>query len=207
MLSRTVPGVLALSLILFPAAFGTSVNAGVDGGTYELEFFAGAYMPGPEQIKDEPILGVRFGRNFSERLNVQLGFAFLDSTIETDIETEPAKADPVGTVRSTYDASIIDLNFAYQLTPESRFVPMLFAGVGWSSIRTNLEIPLEDDSAIYLTSLSNNSFVGNVGVSGKIYVSTNWYLRVSVLTRWFAERESDAWDLEADIGAGFTFGR
>lgn len=81
------------SLFVVVAGWGTC-QARVVPGTFELEVYAGRYDPRPERIDSDATFGIRVGRNFTKRFNVQgeIGRASLSGVFAGDLSGTPVVA-------------------------------------------------------------------------------------------------------------------
>lgn len=172
-----------LALALLPAA------AEVEERTTEMEIYAGGYFPGPEEIRDEPTYGFRFGYNFTRAFNLTATLGFL----RTDIEIEGGWPQD----RADYEVTLVDVDALWNLNPDSRWTVILFGGPGYSWVASDIGLG---------GAVERNGLTLNGGAGLKISLSDRIYLKVAGLARWFERREADEIDGEMTLAAGFQLG-
>ena len=197
-MSPWVRSVWAVALLVM--AGGTRARAAVTQGGWELDLYAGEYNPGPSELDSDLKLGIRFGRNVTERFNI-----FVDIG-RSDVVGSVASPRPLAPVELGGDLQIYSFNLGGNFTPQKRWVTMLYGGVGWTVTEINAvvtSVPVLN----YIRGLEDNIRTMNVGVAGKLQVSRLMFVRLDVGVRYNFGRSAGEFDTEYTGGIGWTFGQ
>lgn len=187
-MKRSLGSVLAASALACLVSASTRTMAEVQGQTWEVEVYLGYYDPSPDVLDSDVVWGLRVGYNFSERLNLFGDLGRFDGSGKVD------------DVDLTYDARGFDLNAAWQLTPEKKWVTLLYGGLGWAFV------DFEADTEPLPVKLGDDSFTFNFGAAGKLQLKERIYLRFDARARWYKDRDGDEIDTLGTVAIGWSFG-
>jgi hypothetical protein len=194
---RVKLGATSVVLLLLALSLAAPADARTLEGTGEFEFYAGAYLPGPAVLTNEPVIGFRGGLNIRAEWNVQVDFNYVrsESQIEVDATTK---------VDLDWKVSSIDLLVAYQLTPHRRWVTMLYAGPGWAFVDAQVEAAPGTTEEPLPDRLKEDTFFVAFGAGGKYFIDRKWYVRPDLRFRWIEQRDADAIDTDITFALGYN---
>ncbi len=185
--------------ILMAALAVAPAQATVTAETVEFEAYLGAYSPGPDVLDSAATGGIRVGYNITQRFNVtgQLGFA----------STDGDKSGRGRTADVDVDWVVADFSFVWNIRPNKKFVPTLYAGPGYAFGSADIDRPSGSGSLFDgLEDLDDDSFTFHGGIGCKWDLGDSFYLRLDGRLRFFENREDDETDSEITFGVGWKFG-
>ncbi len=192
----TAAAILWLPLRELPA------RAAIVMGTYEIELFAGYYNPNPVVLDKNVSVGLRFGYNVTENLNIRGEMTYFDTG--GNFATYHGE---FGDITGTVDYSALTFEFPLSIYPypNSKWITNFFLGPGFSFVSS--EVKVSDERFPFESGdLEKSGFTILAGIGVRREFGKRFFANLVGRSRWHAARDQDRLDWEATLGLGITFG-
>ena len=182
----------ALMVAAFVFLLPLSARSEIKAGSFEIGPFGGYnFFESSQNLKDEPVYGLRLGYNFTKHFGIEGAGEFIGTRVSDKggAYTEGRFTSPIDGVNIIF----YHIDAVYHFMPEERFNPFILAGVG---------------GAQYSPSISTKDMAAfNVGVGAKYWLTDRIALRVDLRDYIVTEIMQETYhNLGVTLGITFALG-
>ncbi len=185
--------IMTMGLFAFVSLLPLAARAEVKEGSFEVTPFAGYNLfERSQNLKDTFTYGGRLGYNITSHFGLEGSVEFINSKVVDRTKTVPREGQYRGPMDKV-DLGFYGIDAVYHFTPEEKFTPFIFAGVG--GVHYHPKIANQDMTVI------------DFGVGAKYWVADNIALRADIRDNVVSEVFQEAYhNVNATAGLVIAFG-